>query len=293
MTPRPTVSVIVPHFNDLVALDRCLALLCAQTYPRDRYDVVVADNASPQGEAAVAAVVAGRAKLVVVAEKGAGPARNGGVAASTGEILAFTDSDCEAESDWLTQGVAALAGYDFVGGRVKVLVDDVRHMSPTEAFERVFGFDFKTYITRKGFTGSGNLFCGRALFDAVGGFRVGVSEDVEWSHRARAAGFRLGYAPLAVVGHPARKTWDELRRKWRRMNSEGYGLMRLRKGGRWLWFARSLALPASALVHTPKVLFSPELDSPGQRLAAIATLYRLRLWRMADALRLWIAPPER
>ena len=288
MTPPPTVSVVVPHYDDLVALDRCLALLCAQRYPRERYDIVVADNASPQGEAEVARVVAGRAKLVVVAEKGAGPARNGGVAAATGDILAFTDSDCEAQADWLAQGVAALAAYDFVGGRVQVLVEDPRTMSPTEAFERVFGFDFKTYITRKGFTGSGNLFCARSLFDAVGGFRVGVSEDVEWSHRARAAGFRLGYAPLAVVGHPARKTWGELRRKWRRMNSEGYGLMTLRKGGRWLWLARSLALPASALVHTPKVLFSPALHSPRQRLAALGTLYRLRLWRTADALKLLV-----
>ena len=64
----------------------------------------------------------------------------------------------------------------------------------------------------------------RALFDAVGGFRVGVSEDTEWCERARVAGYRIGYAPAAVVGHPARRTWDELLAKWRRLNVESFNL---------------------------------------------------------------------
>ena len=59
-----------------------------------------------------------------------------------------------------------------------------------------------------------------------------------------------------------------------------------RKAGRLLWLARSLVLPASALAHSPKVLVSPELNSFGQRFAAICMLFRLRLWRAADCLRL-------
>ncbi len=287
----PYVRVVVPHYNDLVALDHCLTTLLTQTYPRDRYEIIVADNASPQGRDAVAQVIAGRAALVVVEEKGAGPARNGGVAISKGEILAFTDSDCKAEPQWLVEGVAGLSEYDFVGGRVRVLVDDPKHMTPTEAFERVFAFDFKSYIIRKGFTGSGNLFCSRALFDKVGGFRVGVSEDVEWSHRARSFGFTLGYAPAAIVGHPARKSWSELWRKWRRMNDEGWGLAKDRRNGRIIWLLRTLALPASALVHSPRVLLSPELDTLGQKLAALGILYRLRVTRAADALRVMVTAP--
>jgi len=80
----PKVSVVVPHYHDLGGLALCLAALGNQTYPKDRLEVVIADNASPEGEAAVAAVIAGRAKLVVIRDKGAGPARNGGVAASSG-----------------------------------------------------------------------------------------------------------------------------------------------------------------------------------------------------------------
>jgi GT2 family glycosyltransferase len=292
MTEAPRLSVVIPHYRDLARLDLCLAALERQTLPRREFEIVVADNASPEGEAAVGAVIAGRARLVVVPERGAGPARNGGVAASCGQILAFTDSDCVPEPAWLAEGLAALAAHDFVGGRVNVLVDDERHMTGPEAFERVFAFDFKTYIQRKGFTGSGNLFCPRAVFIDTGGFRASVSEDVEWSHRARAKGYRLGYAPRAVVGHPARRTWDELTAKWRKTNRETYNLFLGRPRGRLRWALRNCLVPASALVHGPRVLASRELSTPGQRARALATLFRLRLWRSADAMGLLIRNGE-
>ena len=282
---HPRVSVIIPHYRDLAGLGRCLDSLALQTYPAALAEIIVADNASPEGEAAVAAVAGGRARVIVVTERGAGPARNGGARLATGEVLAFIDSDCVAEPEWLSQGVAALAGHDFIGGRVKVLVDDVARMTPVEAFERVFAFDFESYINKKGFTGSGNLFCPRDIFERVGGFRATVSEDVEWSHRATGLGYRLGYAPTAIVGHPARKAWPELVAKWRRTIAESYALISEKRGGRVWWLLRTLALPASAVAHTPKVLASPELPTMGQKTAALATLFRIRFWRVAEALR--------
>jgi GT2 family glycosyltransferase len=275
------VSVIVPHYQDLEALDRCLAALERQTYPRDQFEVVVADNASAVGEAEVARVIAGRARLMVVHERGAGPARNGGVEASRGEILAFTDSDCVPEPQWLSEGVAALERSDIVGGQVTVLVADPAAPTPAEAFETVFAFNFKDYILRKGFTGSGNLFVPRRIFDEVGGFAVGVSEDVEWSMRARGKGFRIGYAEQAVVAHPARRSWEELKAKWLRVNSETYGLLTQRSAGRVRWLARTWATPLSAVAHTPKVLRDGRLDARG-KLKALNMLYKLRLWRFVD-----------
>ena len=284
----PFVSVIIPHYQDLTGLKLCLASLDAQTYPRDRFDVVLADNNSPVGPAAVEQLVAGRAKLIVVTEKGAGPARNGAVAASRGEVLAFIDSDCVAEPAWLMEGVAALGRFDLVGGHVGVLVSDPVHMTAVEAFERVFAFDFKTYIEKKGFTGAGNMFCRRELFDRVGPFGVALSEDVDWSRRAVSTGARLGYAPNAVVGHPARVTWDQLKTKWRRLNLETYGLMAGRRFRRTWWLARNALMPVSAFAHTPKVLTSRQLNTTAQRLGAIGVLYRLRLWRLWNAVSLLV-----
>lgn len=282
----PRVSVIVPHYNDLAALDRCLSALLAQSYPADRFEVIVADNMSPVGPEVVEQTIAGRARLVTVSERGAGPARNGGVTVATGDVLAFTDADCIPSCDWLDQGVAALAHSDFVGGGMRVLVDDERNVTGAEAFELVFAFDNQAYVERKAFTVTANLFCPAALFRQVGGFRVGVSEDLEWSHRARDAGFRIGYAPDALVSHPARRDWCELTTKWRRLNHETYGIVAAKPQGKLRWLARSLLLPLSALAHTPRVLTSSRLRSPQQKLSALSTLYRLRAWRSVDALAL-------
>lgn len=282
MAPMHKTSVIIPHYQDPIALDLCLASLERQTYPRDHFEVVVADNDSPMGSEAVRAVIAGRARLVVCHERGAGPARNAGVAASDGEILAFTDCDCVPEAVWLAKGVAALAAYDLIGGRMTVLVDNEDAPTPAEAFETIFAFDNETYVTRKGFTVTANLFCPRRVFEAVGPFQAQVSEDVDWSHRAVAAGYRLGYAPDAVVGHPARRTWDQLLLKWRRVNAEMLSLHRKGGGSTLAWLAKCAALPLSAVLHTPKALGARRPGRLSARLAAVGILFRLRLWRAVD-----------
>jgi GT2 family glycosyltransferase len=283
----PMVSVVIPHYRALSDLDQCLDALGHQTYPADRVEIIVADNNSPEGEAAVATTIAGRAQFVVITEKGAGPARSGGAARARGEVLAFTDSDCMPEPDWLMEGVGALSRYDVVGGRMKVLVGDPARMTPAEAFETVFAFDNQSYIARKGFTVSANLLCRKAVFEQVGGFlAAGYAEDVDWCNRALASGFTLGYAPASVVGHPARRTWEDLMKKWRRANSDNYGIMARRKGGKTYWFLRTLLIPFSAIAHSPKIFLSSKLHSLGQRLSALGVLYRLRLWRFGDSFRL-------
>lgn len=284
----PKVSVIMPHYSGLNDLGRCLTALEAQTYPRDLVEIIVADNNSPEGEAAVAKVVRGRAKLLVITEKGAGPARNGGAAAAAGEVLAFTDADCVPETDWLIEGVRKLDHYDVVGGKMKVLVGDPARVSPSEAFELVFAFDNETYIRKKGFTISANLICTRALFEKMGGFLPApIAEDIEWCNRAIQMGHTLGYAPSAVVGHPARKNWEDLLKKWRRANSDNFHLTIRRKRGRIRWLIRTLFIPISALAHSPKVIFSRKVRGIRQKLSALGALYRLRMWRFGDSMRLY------
>ncbi|RYD48305.1 MAG: glycosyltransferase [Verrucomicrobiaceae bacterium] len=278
--------MIVPHYHDPDALGRCLVALRLQDYPSDRLEIIVGDNASPEGEAAIAELLGAGVKLVVVTARGAGPARNGAAIHAVGEVLAFTDCDCVPEPGWLREGVAALAQSDIVGGRVRVLVESQARMTATEAFEVEFAFDNEGYVKRKGFTVTANLFCSRALFERVGGFATGVSEDLEWSHRATAAGYSLAYAPGAVVGHPARRNWDELHRKWLRLNREAHQLYAYRRGGAARWFLRSCLLPTSIVIHAPRVLLSSKLETWRDRVGALGILIRLRLWRTVDALQL-------
>jgi GT2 family glycosyltransferase len=280
----PEISVIIPHYHDLDRLSRCLAALEAQAVPRASFEIVVADNMSPCGAEAVRAAIAGRARLVSAVEKGAGPARNAAVAASCGRILAFTDADCVPTEGWLAAGVAALERCDIAGGAMTLMFEGGTRKSGAEGYEAVFAFNNRRYVERKGYSVTANLFCRRSVYDETGAFRVGMSEDQDWCHRAVALGYRLGYAPDAIVAHPARADWPALIKKWRRLNAELFANVRDRPGGRLRWLAATLAMPASILAHLPRVLLSPALADGAERTRAAGTLTRLRLWRCADGM---------
>jgi len=284
------ISVIIPHYNDLEGLRACIAGLRRQTVPFDRMEVIVADNNSACGLDAVAAIADG-CRVVHAPIQGAGPARNAGVVASTCDILAFIDSDCQPSPQWVKEGMRALRDYDFVGGEVETTARDPDRPSAVEAWEMVFGFNFKRYILVEGYTGSGNMFVRRAVFEAVSGFRPGVSEDMDWSYRARRAGYRLGYAPNAVVQHLARPEWSDLLHRWRRVIAEHYLLTREKPFGVVRWLGWTFGMPLSVAPHMVRVLRSNRLPGIRARAGAAAVLVLHRLWRMAYMARVMIAVP--
>ena len=285
-TGLPTVTVVVPHYNDLAGLAACLAALKNQRYPKDLISIVVADNNSSFSRQVIESAIEGRARLAIVEERGAGPARNGGAALAQGEILAFTDCDCVPDVDWLLRGVEALSNFDLVGGQMIVTVKDLNRLTAAEAFEKVFAFNNKRYIEKKGFTVTANLFSRITTFQAVGGFGVGMSEDVDWCHRARDAGFKLGYCPEAICSHPARRNWDELRSKWARINREDFILTTGSGLGRFRYFLRTMLLPLSVLPHAFRVVTTRKLTGGRAKSLAIQMLARLRLWRFFNSLSL-------
>jgi len=97
-------SVIIPVYNDVKRLEICLKTLEAQTYNKDRYEVIVIDNGFNENIESAAAKYR-HVKLLKESRPGAEAARNTGIAAAAGEVLAFTDSDCVPAEDWLEKGV--------------------------------------------------------------------------------------------------------------------------------------------------------------------------------------------
>lgn len=284
----PTVSVIIPHYQDLPALERCLESLDKQTFPSAAIEIIVCDNNSTS-LTALSEMIGARARVTIETTKGAGPARNRGVRESRGSILAFIDCDCVAEPTWIENGVKALHDDEIVGGRVTVF-SDAAIPTGADLFEQIFAFDFKTYIEKKGFTGAGNLFCSKETFLSVGYFANGVSEDLEWSRRAVSKGFKLTYAPDVVVAHPTRPDWWSLREKWRRMVREEFLTRKLAGKSRTSWLARQVLVAASPFVHFVKVLKTTL--SPAEKLRAIGTLWRIRWWRMGEGLRIALENPQ-
>ncbi len=284
----PFVSVIIPHYNDLAALRVCVAGLRRQSWPADRLEIIVADNNSACGLDAVAAAAAD-CRVVHAPIQGAGPARNAGVSASRGDILAFIDSDCEPLAGWIENGVRSLRTYDFAGGHVETAPRDPDRPTAVEAWEMVFGFDFERYILVEGYTGSGNMWVWRSVFETVGGFRTGVSEDIDWSLRARAAGFRLGYEPSAAVTHLARAHWSDLLGRWRRVIAEHYALTREKPFWVLRWLAWTFGMPLSIGPHLVRLVRSDRLPKRQSKAAAAAVLIGHRLWRTGFMMRMLFA----
>jgi glycosyltransferase involved in cell wall biosynthesis len=280
------VSVIIPHYNDLEGLRKCLARLRTQTLDHSRYEVIVADNNSSCGIAAVEQACEGVARVVPAPIQGAAEARNAAIAVARGEALAFTDQDCRPMPHWLERGVRALEAADAVGGRIVVCVEDRMRVTSAEAFELVFAFNNRRYVERKGFTVTANMFVWRNVFPRVGFFRVGLPEDVDWGRRAAALGFRLRYAADVVVEHPARRDWAGLIRKWRLTTSNHYALARQTPFGRLRFFGRSWLILISPVIHIPVALCSGKLRTFDERLKAISILIRLRAWRFVECNRL-------
>jgi cellulose synthase/poly-beta-1,6-N-acetylglucosamine synthase-like glycosyltransferase len=231
----PFVSVIVPVYNDFDGLRQCLRALEEQTYPSDRYEVIVVDNGSSRPIEAVAGDY-GHARVEREAQPGSYAARNRGLAAARGEVLAFTDADCRPEPAWLAEGVAALEADEecgLVAGDIQVVARDSRAPTAVEYYELTYGFRQAFYVT-EGFGATANLFTRRAVVDVVGGFdaRLKSCGDREWGMRVRDAGYRLSYAEGARVLHPARRTWGELVKKTARVSGGMFELARIHGEGR-------------------------------------------------------------
>ena len=288
MHKPPSVSVIIPHYNDLAGLNACLDALAKQRdISRNSYEIIVCDNDSPFEFTEIVRLVDGRARLVQTKDRGAGPARNEAVKHAKGQWLAFTDSDCVPDKNWLANGIAHLDPHTVIGGRMLVSVESESALTGAEAFERVFAFNNQRYVERENFSVTANLFCAKACFESVGPFRTQVSEDKDWCHRAAALGYSLRYEPTAVVSHPARQSFQSLIKKWARIDLETYNLaMEKSSGSNLRWMFRAWLLPFSIAPHSVVCLRSRSISGVKTRMLAIGTLIRLRMWRFKHYLEL-------
>lgn len=101
------VSVVVPFYNAGKYIEECVKALLAQNYPSTRYEIIMVDNNSTDGSAEIVRKYP-RIKLLSEPKQGSYAARNRGVAASKGTVIAFTDADCVPSPDWLQKILSSL-----------------------------------------------------------------------------------------------------------------------------------------------------------------------------------------
>lgn len=279
---RPEISVIVPHLNQPQALAACLARLADQSIDPARYEVVVVDNGSAHLPHEALAACA-NARIISEPAPGPGPARNAGVRAANGRMLAFIDADCRAARDWLAvivRELRAAPDTTILGGDVRIWRDIQSRYTAIEAYESVFAYRSKLYIEKHGYCPTGNLAFKRRTFDAIGPFAgIEIAEDMDWGERARRAGFRIVYIPDMIIFHPARQSMDELYAKWDRHLQHYLNMARGRPGWRTKWALRATMIMASPALNFVQVLTSNRVHGVRTRLNAIVVLFRIRMHR--------------
>jgi glycosyltransferase involved in cell wall biosynthesis len=264
----PSFSVVVPVYNSRAYLGELLERLAALDEPPGGYEVIFVDNRSTDGGGDVlAAACAQRPNMRVLPGAGIGPAaaRNAGIAAATGEYVAFTDPDTLPEHDWLTAAALALEelGVRALEGAVLPEGAAARPM-----MRPVRNEDGGRYMTA-------NMVYAKDLLDEIGGFDERFRpppflEDSDIAFRAMDAGAEIPFAPSVRVRHrdvpatPGRELADQGRLQWMALvaskHPERYRadlrpkVQTFRPGDVELLTALPLALAASRLGRTARLL---------------------------------------
>ena len=205
---RPRLSVIVPVRDGASFLAESLSAARASDLPRDAWELIVVDDASRDGSAAVAA---GWADLVLRQPETRGPAaaRNRGARHSRGDVLVFIDADVSVHKDTLRRlddalradtGIAGIFGAYDAAPPARGLVSQYRNLLHHRIHSQAPG-EAETF-----WSGLGAI--RRSVFLAAGGFDETMHqlEDIDLGYRVRALGHRILLRPEIQGTHLKRWT---------------------------------------------------------------------------------------
>jgi hypothetical protein len=198
--PR-SISVVIPAYNAATTLTEQLLALASQEYDGD-WEVVVVDNGSTDGTAEVARRYRHRFQACSIVDggpqRGHSAPRNAGASAARGELLVFCDADDVVAPGWLRAMADAACHYDLVGGW---LDGGPLNDASTRSWHRPWPRDrLRSWLLP--YAVSANLAIWAKVLGELGGWSSEYEaggEDTELSWRAQLAGYRLGFAPDAVV----------------------------------------------------------------------------------------------
>jgi len=206
-TGSPAVSFVIPVKDDAERLEHCLRGIWRNESSAG-IEVIVADNGSTDGSAAVAQ--AARAVVLELAGSSLGELRNRAAAVARGRILAFVDADNEIGPDWVAACVESLNG-----GRTAAVGAPYRPPTPSTWVQRSYDRlrRHPTAVEHVDWLGSGNLAVRRSVFEEVGGFdsTLETCEDVDLCRKIRGRGYTVASdSRLSSVHHGDPRTLREL-----------------------------------------------------------------------------------
>ncbi|MDO8433958.1 MAG: glycosyltransferase [Candidatus Binatus sp.] len=203
----PMVSVVICAYNAERTMRRCLESLRKLDYPN--YEVVIVDDGSRDSTAEISMDFP-EFRLIRQSNKGLSVARNVGLHAARGELIAYTDSDCVVDPHWLTLMMRSMVENDFDGcggpnyaPHEDGWIEACCAASPGAPCHVLVGQDRAEHLA------GCNMVFSKAALLKIGAFDpqyTAAGDDVDICWRLIDAGYKLGFCPAAFVWHFRRNT---------------------------------------------------------------------------------------
>jgi len=255
----PFFSVVVPTYRRAELLPTCLEALAGQAYARDRFEVLVVDDGGDASLEPVVAPFQERMHVTLLSQPHGGPAqaRNTGAAHARGAFLAFTDDDCAPDAAWLQRLAARFAHVPahMIGGQTVNALPQNRCSAASQLLIDYLYAYYNAGTSQPSFFTSNNMALPRRMFLAIGGFdailMTAAAEDRELCDRWQHLGYRLTYAPEALVAHKHRlSVWQFCRQHFEYGRGAHYFRMARAQRGRgrvaiepWSFYCNLLGFP--------------------------------------------------
>lgn len=198
----PSVAIIIPAYNAVHTIRRCLDAVLGQEGLEDRPEIFIVDDGSNDGTPEIVRTYASKGVTLLQQEnQGAGPARNTGTEASTADFVLFTDADCKPGLHWAAEMINGFISEDIglVMGRTSTGHGLNNIYAKTQSGRDLVGGSTPGYTDR---FNSNNMAMRREIalklpFDKA--LRRGQDSDMGW--RVLQAGYKTYYWPTASADH--------------------------------------------------------------------------------------------
>jgi len=196
-------SVVIPVYNAGSTLAHCLGALADQSLAREKYEILVVDDGSR--DATRQRVASFGARLLSQPHKGPAVARNLGVRESQGDIILFTDADCEPSPHWVEALMRALEDPEVTGAkgiyatRQKALIARFVQLEYEDKYDKMKRERCIDFVDTYSAAYRKEILLREGGFDSA--FPRASGEDVDLSYRLSRRGYKLVFVPEAVVYH--------------------------------------------------------------------------------------------
>lgn len=211
------ISIIIPVLNAGSHINDCVSSLTNQSFPKDKYEIIIVDNGSKDDTIDRLVQYIGHITILREPKKGSYAARNTGIKIAKGEIIAFTDSDCVADKNWLKELYEGFSSKDI--GCVVGAINAYPGKSLVEIYSRNKNILSQKTVLDSRFLPYGqtaNTAFRREVFGQIGYFDERLASagdaDISWRMQLNTT-YKLVYNPKAIIEHRHRSSFKGLFRQ--------------------------------------------------------------------------------